>query len=148
MPAPKKSLAATALLTDLITGLWTTLRYTFKPNVTVRYPLERSVLHPNYRGILRVDDDLCIACFLCEKICPDNCIVLEGEKGLGKGSKYASYFSLDHARCLFCGLCEEVCPVDAIYHSNEFEGATYNRADLVHDLAILHKGHAIVHYER
>ena len=105
MPAPKKSLAATALLTDLITGLWTTLRYTFKPNVTVRYPLERSVLHPNYRGILRVDDDLCIACFLCEKICPDN-------------------------------------------HSNEFEGATYNRADLVHDLAILHKGHAIVHYER
>jgi len=45
-------------------------------------------------------------------------------------------------------LCEEVCPVDAIYHSNEFEGATYNRADLVHDLAILHKGHAIVHYER
>ena len=79
MPAPKKSLAATALLTDLITGLWTTLRYTFKPNVTVRYPLERSVLHPNYRGILRVDDDLCIACFLCETWSGHGSVFMEGD---------------------------------------------------------------------
>ena len=148
MTAPRRSIAARVLLLDLLKGLWTTLKYTFKPNVTVQYPKERVAVHPNFRGLLRVDDDKCIACFLCERICPDNCIVLEGEKGLGKGSKYATFFYLDHARCLFCGLCEEVCPVDAIYHSNEFEGATYARADMVHDLEILHHGQAIVHYER
>lgn len=148
MPAPKKSFLAQVLLTDLVKGLWLTLKYTFKPKVTAEYPKERPTPHPNFRGILRVSDDRCIACFLCEKICPDNCIVLEGEKPIGKGTKYATFFYLDHSRCLFCGLCEEVCPVDAIYHTNEFEGATYNRSDLVHDLAILDKGHAVVHYEK
>lgn len=148
MPAPERSLIWRIFLIDLLIGLWTTLKYTFKPNVTVQYPKERAAVQPNFRGILRVDEEKCIACFLCQKACPDNCIYLEGEKGLGKGSKYAAFFYIDHARCMFCGLCEEVCPVDAIYHSNEFEAAAYSRADLVHDLEVLHKGHAIVHYER
>ena len=150
MPAPKKSLLATALFTDLVKGLWLTLKYTFRPKVTVEYPKERATPHPNYRGLLRVDESTCIACYLCEKICPDRCIVLEGERGWtkGKGGKYATFFYIDHARCLFCGLCEEVCPVDSIYHSNEFEGAVYNRADSIHDLHILDQGHSIVHYER
>ena len=97
-----------------------------------------------------VDESTCIACYLCEKICPDKCIHLEGERGYtkGKGGKYATYFYIDHARCLFCGLCEEVCPVDSIYHSNEYEAAVYNRADAIHDLRILDSGHNIIHYER
>jgi NADH-quinone oxidoreductase subunit I len=150
MPAPRKTFLTRALLLELLKGLWLTLRVTFKPKVTVQYPLERAPVHPNYRGILRVDESLCIACMLCEKACPDNCIHLDGERGYtkGKGGKYATYFYIDHARCMFCGLCEEVCPVDAIYHSNEFEAAVYHRADSVHDLAVLHSGHAIVHYER
>lgn len=150
MPAPKKSLFGRFLLVELLKGMWLTLKYTFKPKVTVQYPLERQAVHPNYRGILRVAEDKCIACYLCEKICPDNCIHLDGERGYGKGlgGKYATYFYLDHARCLFCGLCEEVCPTDAIYHSNEFEAAVYNRADSVHDLQVLDSGHTIIHYER
>ena len=148
--APKKSLAGRFLLLELLKGMWLTLKYTFRPKVTVEYPKEREAVHPNYRGILRVDADLCIACYLCEKVCPDRCIHLDGERGYGKGKggKYATYFYIDHARCLFCGLCEEVCPTDSIYHSNEFEGAVYNRSDAVHDLRILHSGHNIIHYER
>lgn len=147
---PKKSFLERFLLLDLLQGMWLTLKYTFRPKVTVQYPLEREAVHPNYRGLLRVDEDLCIACYLCEKVCPDRCIHLEGERGYGKGKggKYATYFYIDHARCLFCGLCEEVCPTDSIYHSNEFEAAVYNRSDTVHDLRILHSGHHIVHYER
>ncbi len=148
--APKKTFLERFLLLELLKGMWLTLKYTFRPKVTVQYPLERESVHPNYRGILRVDESTCIACFLCEKICPDKCIILDGERGYtkGKGGKYATYFYIDHARCLFCGLCEEVCPVDSIYHSNEFEAAVYNRVDTVHDLRILDSGHNIIHYER
>lgn len=150
MPPPKKSPLQRLLLVELLRGMWLTLRVAFRPKVTVEYPRERPAVHPNYRGILRVDESLCIACYLCERICPDNCIVLEGERGYGKGKggKYATFFYLDHARCLFCGLCEEVCPTDSIYHSNEFEGAVYQRADSIHDLRILNSGHDIVHYRR
>lgn len=150
MPPPKKSPLQRLLLVELLRGMWLTLRYSFRSKVTVEYPKERAAVHPNYRGILRVDETLCIACYLCEKICPDNCIVLDGERGYGKGKggKYATFFYLDHARCLFCGLCEEVCPTDSIYHSNEFEAAVYQRADSVHDLYVLHTGHDIVHYSR
>ncbi len=148
--APRRGLVQRFLLLELLKGLWLTFKYSFKPKVTVQYPQERVAVHPNYRGILRVDESRCIACYLCEKICPDNCIVLDGERGYGKGKggKYATFFYLDHARCLFCGLCEEVCPTDAIYHSNEYEGAVYHRADSIHDLHVLHSGHNIIHYER
>lgn len=150
MAVPKKTPLQRLLLVELLRGMWLTLRMSFRPKVTVQYPKERVAVHPNYRGILRVDESLCIACYLCEKICPDNCIVLDGERGYGKGKggKYATYFYLDHARCLFCGLCEEVCPTDSIYHSNEFEAAVYQRSDSIHDLRILDSGHQIVHYPR
>ena len=138
----------TILLLELWVGLWTTLKNQFRPHVTVEYPRERVDLEPRFRGMprLRFDpkngEELCIACHLCEIVCPDECIHIVSEKNpIGKGKRLVS-FEINYERCCLCGLCVDPCPtkpLTAIYMSHDYEMADYQRQGFVAPLkALLH----------
>lgn len=93
---------------------------------TVYYPEERVELPPAYRGrpvlVMREDgNERCVACGLCEKICPANAIAMVGGER-ENGERYPASYTLDMSRCVYCGYCEEVCPKEAIVMSSEYEG--------------------------
>ena len=113
----KKSSRA-LLLTELISGMALTLKYMFKPKVTVNYPFEKGPLSPRFRGehALRRypnGEERCIACKLCEAICPAQAITIEAEPR-ADGSRRTTRYDIDMTKCIYCGFCEEACPVDAI----------------------------------
>jgi NADH-quinone oxidoreductase subunit I len=103
---------------------------------TVYYPEEKAVLPPAYRGrpVLVTNPDgteRCVACGLCEKICPAFAISIVGDER-ADGSRYPASYTLDLSRCVFCGYCEEVCPKEAILMSDEYAGlCAIRRGDLV-----------------
>ncbi len=124
-------------LVDLLKGLRVTLRYLFKSKVTIDYPFEKGALSPRFRGehALRRypnGEERCIACKLCEAICPAQAIVIESESR-EDGSRRASIYNIDMTKCIYCGLCEEACPVDAIVEGPNFEFATFSHEDLIYD---------------
>jgi NADH-quinone oxidoreductase subunit I len=134
------SLARTAkglLLLELLSGMVVTLRYMFKPKVTINYPFEKSPLSPRFRGehALRRypnGEERCIACKLCEAICPAQAITIEAEPR-EDGSRRTTRYDIDMVKCIYCGLCEEACPVDAIVEGPNFEYATETREELLYD---------------
>ncbi|WP_284947248.1 NADH-quinone oxidoreductase subunit NuoI [Acidisoma cladoniae] len=134
------SLARTAkglLLLELLSGMAITLRYMFKPKVTINYPFEKSPLSPRFRGehALRRypnGEERCIACKLCEAICPAQAITIEAE-AREDGSRRTTRYDIDMVKCIYCGLCEEACPVDAIVEGPNFEYATETREELLYD---------------
>jgi NADH-quinone oxidoreductase subunit I len=100
-----------------------TLRYFFKPKATINYPYERNPLSPRFRGehVLRRypnGEERCIACKLCEAVCPAQAITIESEPR-EDGVAPHHPLRLDMTKCIFCGLCQEACPVDAIVESPE-----------------------------
>ncbi|MCX7338102.1 MAG: NADH-quinone oxidoreductase subunit NuoI [Alphaproteobacteria bacterium] len=123
-------------LVEILLGLWTTLRYFFKPKVTLNYPHEKGPLSPRFRGehaLRRYSDgtERCIACKLCEAICPAQAITIEAvEKE--DGSRRTTRYDIDMTKCIYCGLCEEACPVDAIVEGPNFEFATCTRKELLY----------------
>ncbi|HQS83838.1 MAG: NADH-quinone oxidoreductase subunit I [Alphaproteobacteria bacterium 16-39-46] len=124
-------------LKDLLKGLGVTLRYMFKPKVTLDYPFEKGAISPRFRGehALRRypnGEERCIACKLCEAICPAQAIVIESETR-EDGSRRASIYNIDMTKCIYCGLCEEACPVDAIVEGPNFEFATFSHEALIYD---------------
>lgn len=126
----------TYLLWDIIQGHLLTLRYLFKPKVTVNYPYEKGPLSPRFRGehALRRypnGEERCIACKLCEAICPAQAITIEAEPR-ADGSRRTTRYDIDMSKCIFCGLCEEACPVDAIVEGPNFEYSAYNPQDLLY----------------
>ena len=143
------------LLAELWVGLWTTLKNQFRPHVTVEYPKETVALAPRFRGAprLRYDpatgQELCIACHLCEVVCPDNCIhIVSEKKPEGKGKRLVS-FEINLERCCFCGLCVDPCPtkpLTAIYMSHDYELAGYRREPFVAPLKTLLDGVEPVRY--
>jgi NADH-quinone oxidoreductase subunit I len=127
----------TFLLAELVSGLSLTLRYMFRPKVTLNYPYEKGYLSPRFRGehALRRypnGEERCISCKLCEAICPAQAITIEGDVR-ADGSRRTTRYDIDMTKCIYCGFCEEACPVDAIVEGPNFEYATETREELLYD---------------
>ena len=118
-------------LTELFQGLAVTGRYLFKPKITVRYPEEKTPLSPRFRGhhaLRRYEngEERCIACKLCEAVCPANAITIESEER-ADGTRRTTQYDIDMFKCIYCGFCEEACPVDAIVETRIFEYEFHER---------------------
>ena len=124
-------------LWELLSGMGLTLRYFFKRKVTLNYPYEKGPISPRFRGehALRRypnGEERCIACKLCEAICPAQAITIESEPR-ADGSRRTTRYDIDMVKCIYCGFCQEACPVDAIVEGPNFEYATETREELLYD---------------
>src|SRR5579871_5762443 len=133
--------ARSFLLAELASGMWLTLKYFFAPKVTINYPYEKGPLSPRFRGehALRrypSGEERCIACKLCEAVCPAQCIIIEAEPR-EDGSRRTTRYDIDMTKCIYCGLCQEACPVDAIVEGPNIDFSTETREELFYDKARL-----------
>lgn len=124
-------------LKDIGRGLSIAIKYLFKPKVTLRYPEEKGNYSLRFRGehALRRypnGEERCIACKLCEAICPAQAITIEAEER-EDGSRRATKYDIDMTKCIYCGFCQEACPVDAIVEGPNFEFATETREEMMYD---------------
>jgi len=106
-------------------------------NITQQYPAERNEMPPRFRGMLFNDVNKCIACLLCAKECPVDCIVVTGE-GKGKARR-ANVFTIDFNKCMWCDLCVEVCPVESLYMTHEYEVTFRDRRNMLVDFMLYDK---------
>ncbi len=133
--------AKALLLLEFVKGMALTLRYAFKPKATVNFPFEKGPVSPRFRGehALRrypSGEERCIACKLCEAVCPAQAITIEAEVR-ADGSRRTTRYDIDMTKCIYCGLCQEACPVDAIVEGPNFEFAAETREELMYDKARL-----------
>lgn len=122
------------VLWELLKGLALTGRYTFRRKFTIQYPEERTPLSPRFRGLhalLRYDngEERCIACKLCEAVCPAMAITIESAER-EDGTRRTTRYDIDLSKCIYCGFCEESCPVDSIVETPIFEYFGEKRSDL------------------
>jgi len=134
---PLEYASKTFLLTDFLRGLSTALLYFVRPKVTLNYPFEKGPLSPRFRGehaLRRFSngEERCIACKLCESICPAQAITIVNLRRLD-GARKTLHYDIDMTKCIFCGFCQEACPVDAIVESPNFEYATESHEELLYD---------------
>ena len=124
----------TFLLWELLQGLRVTGRYLFAKKITVQYPEERTPLSPRFRGLHAQrrypnGEERCIACKLCEAVCPAMAITIESAER-EDGSRRTTRYDIDLTKCIFCGFCEEACPVDSIVETHILEYHGEKRGDL------------------
>ena len=127
----------TVFLIDFLTGVLIAIKESFKPKKTLNYPFEKGKISPRYRGehALRRypnGEERCIACKLCEAVCPAQAITIEST-AREDGSRKTTRYDIDMLKCIYCGLCEESCPVDAIVQGPNFEFATHTREELYYN---------------
>ena len=130
-----------AALVDFAGAMGLAFKYMLQPKKTVNYPFEKGPLSPRFRGehALRRypnGEERCIACKLCEAICPAQAITIEAEPR-DDGSRRTTRYDIDMVKCIYCGLCQEACPVDAIVEGPNFEFAVETREELLYDKARL-----------
>lgn len=129
------------LLIDIFSGMFLTLRYLFRKKVTLQYPFEKIETSPRARGehaLRRYSngEERCIACKLCEAICPAQAITIDSEPR-SDGSRRTTRYDIDMTKCIYCGLCQESCPVDAIVEGPNFEFAVETREELFYNKKVL-----------
>ena len=134
--------ARSIFLAEFASALWLAMRYFFARKSTLDYPFEKGPVSPRFRGehALRRypnGEERCIACKLCEAICPAQAITIEAGPRRNDGTRRTTRYDIDMVKCIYCGLCQESCPVDAIVEGPNFEFATETREELYYDKAKL-----------
>ena len=129
------------LLIELLQGMWLTLKYFFKPKYTLAYPFEKIPQSPRFRGLHALrrypnGEERCIACKLCEAVCPALAITIDSEPR-EDGSRRTTRYDIDLFKCIFCGFCEESCPVDSIVETRVLEYHGEARGDLYYTKPVL-----------
>jgi NADH-quinone oxidoreductase subunit I len=129
-----KDFVSSFMLLELLKGLKLTGKYFFARKITVQYPEEKTPMSPRFRGLHALrrypnGEERCIACKLCEAVCPALAITIESDVR-DDGSRRTTRYDIDLTKCIFCGFCEESCPVDSIVetHIHEYHGE--ERGDL------------------
>ncbi|MGE5468002.1 MAG: NADH-quinone oxidoreductase subunit NuoI [Ignavibacteria bacterium] len=128
-------------LGELRQGLAVTLRYMFQPKITIQYPEEKTPYSPRFRGLHALrrypnGEERCIACKLCEAVCPAMAITIESAER-EDGSRRTTRYDIDFTKCIFCGFCEEACPVDAVVETHIMEYHGEARGDLYYTKQML-----------
>jgi NADH-quinone oxidoreductase subunit I len=128
-------------LVELFKGLWVTRHYLFARKITVQYPEEKTPMSPRFRGLHALrrypnGEERCIACKLCEAVCPALAITIESEQR-ADGTRRTTRYDIDLTKCIFCGFCEESCPVDSIVETRILEYHGETRGDLIYTKEML-----------
>jgi NADH-quinone oxidoreductase subunit I len=136
-----KQVVNSLFLKELCKGLSVTGWYFFQPKITVQYPEEKTPQSRRFRGLHALrrypnGEERCIACKLCEAICPAMAITIESDQR-DDGSRRTTRYDIDLTKCIFCGFCEEACPVDAIVETRVFEYHGEARGDLYYTKPML-----------
>jgi len=136
-----KRYLSTFLLYELLKGLFVTGRHLFVRKITVQYPEERAPISPRFRGLHALrrypnGEERCIACKLCEAVCPALAITIESEQR-ADGTRRTTRYDIDLTKCIYCGFCEEACPVDSIVETPILEYHGENRGDLYYTKEML-----------
>jgi len=131
-----KQFLSSLILIELLKGMLLTGRYFFARKITVQYPEERTPQSNRFRGLHALrryanGEERCIACKLCEAVCPAMAITIESEEREDKTRRTTRY-DIDLTKCIFCGFCEESCPVDSIVETRIFDYHGESRGDLIY----------------
>jgi len=110
---------------SLIKGLVVTLKYFFRPTVTLQYPTEKQPMNDRFRGLVGLHPEKCIVCYQCVKICPTACLAITNKQEDKK--KTLETFKYNMELCCFCGFCQQVCPTGAITMTNIYEISVFDR---------------------
>jgi NADH-quinone oxidoreductase subunit I len=129
-----KDFLSSFMLLELFKGLRITGKYFFAKKITVQFPEEKTPLSPRFRGLHALrryenGEERCIACKLCEAVCPAMAITIESDQR-ADGTRRTTRYDIDLTKCIFCGFCEESCPVDSIVETHILEYHGEKRGDL------------------
>jgi len=136
-----KDIFSSLMLLELLKGMTLTGRYFFARKITIQYPEERTPMSARFRGLHALrrypnGEERCIACKLCEAVCPAMAITIESDQR-EDGTRRTTRYDIDLTKCIFCGFCEESCPVDSIVETRIFDYHGEKRGDLIYTKPML-----------